>query len=207
MDSSRLTAGVLEAAPAALVVGLSAWAFWDFLAIPHTLFEEGVAAVLLVGLAALLLGFRFRIGPLRRGGLVLVGLSYLGAHVFALPLDPAPALAFLTLVIDVAELRIIADRFGPVLRTNLGEDTRPMVNAALGRCILRLGAASALGFLGGALTADVALSGSLPLRTIPTALALSLALIAVVLLLAFWPSIEASLGARSSPEPLIQTPK
>ncbi len=207
MDSSRVTAGVLEVAPVVLVAVLSAWAFWDFLAIPRTLIEEGFAAVLLAGLAGLLLGLRFRVPPVRRGGLVLVALSYLGAHLFALPLDPAPALALVTLVIDVVELRILAERFVPVFRTGLDDDSRALVNGALGRCILRVGAASALGFLGGALTADVALSGTLPLRTIPTALVLSLALIAVVLLLAFWPAVEASLRARPPSETLIQMPK
>lgn len=202
-----MTASLLEAAPVALVAVLSAWAFWDFLGIPRTLVEEGFALVLLMGLAGLVLGYRFRIGPFRRGGLALVGLSYLGAHLFALPLDPAPAIGFLTLVIVVAELRILGDRFGPVLRAGLDEETRPLVHEALARCVLRLGAASALGFLGATLTADVALSGSLPLRSIATALALSLALIAVVLLLAFWPAIEAYLETSHPPETLIQTPK
>ncbi len=202
-----MTAGLLEAAPVALVAVLAAWAFWDFLSIPRTLVEEGFAFVLLAGLAGLVLGYRFRIGPFRRGGLALVGLSYLGAHLFALPLDPAPAIGFLTLVIGVAELRILADRFGPVLRASLDEETRPLVHEAVARCVLRLGAASALGFLGATLTADVALSGSLPLRSIATALALSLALIAVVLLLAFWPAIEAYLETPHPPETLIQTPK
>lgn len=207
MDASKLTASLLEAAPVALVVALAAWAFWDFLAIPRTLLVEGFAAVLLVGLAGLVLGYRFRIGPFRRGGLALIGLSYLGAHLFALPLDPAPAIGFLTLVIAVAELRILGDRFVPVLRADLDEETRPLVHEALARCVLRLGAASALGFLGATLTADVALSGSLPLRSIATALVLSLALIAVVLLLAFWPSIESSLQTQQPEETLIQTAK
>lgn len=207
MDTSRVTAAVLDAAPVALVAVLAAWAFSDFLTIPRTLVEEGFAAALLVGLAGLLLGFRFHLGPLRRGGLALVGLSYLGAHLFALPLDPAPAIAFLTLVLGVAELRILGERFAPILRADLDDGTRPLVHEALGRCVLRLAAASALGFLGATLTADVALSGSLPLRSITTALVLSLLLIAVVLVLAFWPSIEAYLQTSHPPETPIQTPK
>lgn len=207
MDTSRLTATLLEAGPVALVAVLAAWAFWDFLAIPRTMVAEGLAGILLAGLAGLFLGIRFRFAAFRRGGLALVALSYLGAHLFALPLDPAPAIGFLTLVIDVAEVRILGERFGPVLRAGLDEETRPLVHEALGRCVLRLGAASALGFLGATLTADVALSGSIPLRSIGTALALSLALIAVVLLLAFWPSIEAYLQSPPPSETLIQTPK
>lgn len=207
MDTSRLTASLLEASPVLLAAVLAVWSLWDFLAIPHTAIGEAFATALLLGLAGLLMGFRLRIGPLRRVGLVLVTLSYLGAHAFVLPLDPAPAIGFLTLAILVVELRILADRFAPILRTGLDGETRPLVHEAFARCLVRLTAASALGFLGATLTADVALSGSLPLRSIATALVLSLALIGVVLLLAFWPTIEARARGPRFPEPPIQTPK
>ncbi len=198
---------VLEAAPVGLVAALSAWAFWDFLAIPQTLVAQLFAAVLLAGLAALILGLRFRVVPVRRAGLALVALSYLAAHTIALPLDPAPALGFLTVTLVAVELRILAERFAPVLRADLDAETRGRVEEALARCVIRIAAAAGLGFLGSTLTADLALSGSLPTRSIATALALSLAVIAVVLLLAFWPSIERRAASAVSPETAIQTAK
>jgi hypothetical protein len=207
LGKARLTPTLLEAAPIALVAALSAWAFWDFLGIPKSVIAELFTGILLLGLAALVLGLRFRVASFRRAGLVLVTLSYLAAHLFVLPLDPAAALGFLTLVLVAVEIRIVAERFAPVLRADLDEDAREHVHDALSRSLLRVAAASALGFLGSTLTADLALSGSLPLRTIATALVLSLALIAVVLLLAFWPFVEARLGAPGSPEAPIQTPK
>ncbi len=207
MDPPRLTPAALDAAPVALVAALAAWAFWDFLAIPQTLVAQLFAAVLLAGVAGLILGLRFRVVPVRRVGLALVALSYLAAHTIALPLNPAPALGFLTATLVAVELRILAERFAPVLRMDLDPETRGRVEEALARCLIRIAAAAGLGFLGSTLTADLALSGSLPMRSIATALVLSLALIAVVLLLAFWPSIERRTAPVSPPDAAIQTPK
>lgn len=207
MGASRLSVILLEAVPIGLVAVLAAWAFWDFLAIPRTAAAGGLALILLLGVFALLLGSRSRMAALRRIGLLLVTLSYLGAHLFVLPLDPAPALGFLTLVLVAVEARLLAERFAPVLRSDLDEAARERVGEALVRNGIRIAAASALGFLGSTLTADLALSGTLPLRSIATALLLSLGLIAVVLLLAFWPSIERSLAPNPGADALIQTPK
>ncbi len=202
-----MTAAALETAPVALVAGLAAWAFWDFLGIPVDVLTRGFVAVLLVGLAALLLGLRFAVAALRRLGLLLVAVSYLGAHLFALPLDSAAALGFLTLVLVAVELRILAERFAPVFRADLGAEVRDRVRQAFARSVLRIAAAAAIGFMGSTLTADLALSGALPLRSIASALFLSMALIAVVLLLAFWPSVDRRLARARSPVETIQTAK
>lgn len=191
----------------AVVAGLAAWAFSDFLGIPVDALTRGFVIVLLAGLATLLLGLRFAVAVLRRLGLLLVALSYLGAHLFVLPLDPAAALGFLTLVLVAVELRILAERFVPVFRTNLGADIQDRVQQALARCVLRIAGAAAVAFMGSTLTADLALSGALPVRSIASALFLSMSLIAVVLLLAFWPSVERRLARTSLPGAVIQTPK
>jgi hypothetical protein len=45
-------------------------------------------------------------------------------------------------------------------------------------------------FLASSLAADLALAGTLPVTTIPTALVLAAALIGVILILALWPVLE-----------------
>ena len=207
MVASRLTASVLDATPVGLVVVLSAWAFWDFLGIPGTSVSRAFIALLLLGLAGLVFGLRFGSAAIRRAGLAAVAVSYLGAHVSLLPLDPAAALGFLTLVLVALELRILAERFAPVYRLDLNDEARDRVDEALARSIVRIAGAAAIGFLGATLTADLGLSGTLPLRTIPTALFLSMAFVAVVLLLAFWPLLETSARQSAAGEEAIQTPK
>lgn len=207
MVAPRLTATLLGAAPVALVALLTGWAFWDFLGIPETAPARAFIALLLVGLGALALGLRFEWAAVRRTGFALVAASYFGAHLFVLPLDPAAALAFATLVLAAVEVRILAERFAPIFASDLEAEDRDRLQEALAHALVRIVAASAIAFLGSFLTADLALSGTLPLRSIATALLLSMALIAVVLLLAFWPMVEWRMGRRAEAGPLIQTPK
>ncbi len=207
MVSTRVTAAALDAAPVFLVALLSAWTFWDFLAIPATTIARLFLGTLLTGFAMILLGLRYAMPSVRRAGLVLVVLCYVGGHITLLPLDPAAALGFLTLALGAVELRILGERFAPIFRTQLDPESRGRVEEALARCVLRIVAACAMGFFGATLTADLALSGAVPLRSIATALLLSLALVAVILLLASWPLLERRLAMRSSQETVIQTPK
>lgn len=207
MGSSRLIPLTLDTMPVALVAVLAAWAFWDFLGIPATTLSRALIALLLLGFAALVLGVRFSVRAVRRAGLGAVAVSYLGAHVTLLPLDPAPALAFLTLVLVALEARILAERFAPIYRLDLDDEARLHVNEALTRSVTRLAGAAAVGFLGATLTADLGLSGALPLRTILSAIFLSMGLVAVILLLAFWPLLEQSGGQSVATETGIQTPK
>lgn len=202
-----MTANFLAAAPVSVVAALCAWAFWDFLGIPDTLPAEGFVVVLLVGLGALVAGLRFERPPVRRAGLGLVALSYLGAHVFFLPLDPGAALAFVTFVLVAVELRIVADRFARILLADLSPPDRDRLVEALGHSFLRIIAASAIAYLGSYLTADLALSGTLAVRSIATALLLSMALIVVVLLIALWPLIERTRLRATAGERPIQTAK
>lgn len=207
MGASRLTANALGTAPVVLVALLAGWAFWDFLGIPETALTRGFVALLIVGMGALVLGLRFEWPSIRRAGLAFLAVSYLGAHISVLPLDPAAALGFVTLLLVVLELRILAERFGPVFSADLDEEDRARLEDALSHALLRLVAASAIAYLGSYLTADLALSGALPLRSTATALFLSLGLIAVVLLLAYWPAIESRMRFAAETERVIQTPK
>ncbi len=202
-----MSAALLTAAPVVLVTILAAWAFWDFLGIPETILARSFIALLLVGLGALAIGFRFASGALRRLGFALVVVSYVGAHLFVLPLDPAAALAFVTLVLVAVEVRILAERFAPIFAAELDLEDRDRLQEALAHALMRIVVASAIAFLGSYLTADLALSGALPLRTIPTALLLSMGLILVVLLLAFWTSVERRMGGNAGARTPIQTPK
>lgn len=190
-----------------LVTLLSAWAFWDLLGIPETVVARAFIALLLVGLGSLVLGLRFEVAGIRRTGIALITASYLGAHLFVLSLDPAAALAFVTLVLVTVELRILAERFAPIFAADLDTEDRDRLQEALAHSLLRIVVASAIAFLGSYLTADLALSGTLPLRSIATALLLSMGLIAVVLLLAFWPAVERRIGRTREADRPIQTPK
>lgn len=207
MVSSRLSAILLDASPVGLVAALSAWAFWDFLGIPETALSQAFIGLLLLGLGALVLGLRFGTRSLRRAGFAAVAVSYLGAHVTVLPLDPAAALGFLTLVLVAAEVRILGERFAPIYRLDLDDAARDRVDDALVRSIVRIAGAAAIGFFGSTLTADLGLSGAFPVRTIPTALLLSMGFIAVVLLLALFPVLEESRRQSAAAEGAIQTPK
>ena len=207
MASARVTVLLLWSLPLAAVGALSAWAFLDFLAIPRSNLLQGFVVALLAGLAAIALGLRFEAPALRRGGFVLVVASYFGAHVFVLPMDPAAALLYLTLALVAVELRILADRFAPIYAERLEPEGRRRVSEALQRSALRIAAVSGVAFLGSYLAADLAFAGTLPVRSITTALLLSAALIGVVLLLALWPILERRRLWAAPEEPRIQTPK
>ena len=207
MVSSRLIAALLDTGPVALLAVLAAWVFGDLLGIPDTGLAQGFIALLLVGLGALVLGLWFDAQAARRTGLALVAASYLGAHVSVLALDPAAALLFVTLLLVAIELRILDRRFAPILLGELSPDDRERLDAALAHSFLRVLGAAAIAYLGSYLTADLALSGALPLRSTATALLLSLALIAVVLLLAFWPRIERGWSRAGAADSPIQTAK
>lgn len=190
MAAFRVTAAVLWALPLAAVAALAAWTFWDFLSISQPGVARGFGLVLLVGLGLHALGLRFETPSFRRFGLLMTVGSYFAAHLSVLPLDPAPALGYLTLALVTLELRVLADRFAPLYTFNLQLEDHARVTDALRRSATRLAAVSAVAFLGSYLATDLALAGTLPLRSITTALLLSAALIGVVLLLALWPVLQ-----------------
>lgn len=207
MASARVTVLLLWALPLAAVAGLAAWALLDLLAIPKIGLVQSLVVLLLAGLAAIAVGLRFRLPVLGRLGLVLVVLTYFGTHVFVLPMDPAAALLYLTLALVAVELRILANRFAPIFAEKLEPEDRHRVTEALQRSALRIIAAGGVAYLGSYLAADLAFAGTLPARTIPTALLLSAALVAVVLLLALWPILERRRAWSVAEEYPIQTPK
>jgi hypothetical protein len=99
-------------------------------------------------------------------------------------------LGFLTLALFAVELRIVADRFVPLYAGLLEGEDRERVGTALLRSLIRVVAVSGVAFLASSLAADLALAGTLPVTTIPTALVLAAALIGVILILALWPVLE-----------------
>lgn len=207
MASARLIVLFLWSLPVAAVALLAGWAFVDFLGAPATELAQGLGVLLLAGLAAVALSARFPFRSLRRIGLVLIAGSYFGAHLFILPMDPASALLYLTLALAAVELRILAERFAPVYAQALEAEDRRRVSEALRRSALRLAVVSGVAFLGSDLAADLAFAGTLPARSITTALLLAAALIAVVVLLALWPILERRFTWSVPEVPRIQTPK
>lgn len=190
MAAARMMATALWTMPVVAVLVLFAWALVDFLGIPLAVVSEGFLAVLLSALAMTVLGLRFGYAPARRVGLGLLVLSYFGAHLSVLPIDATAAMGFLTLSLLAIELRIVADRFVPLYAGDLKDEDRERVGAALQRSFIRVVVVSAVAFLGATLAADLALAGTLPVTTIPTALFLAAGLIAVILILALWPQLQ-----------------
>lgn len=190
MAPARLIPSTLWTLPAVAVLGLYAWAFVDVASLGLTISGYVVLIVLVLGFAATLLGLRFGSPAARRFGLVLVVLLFLGVHLTVLPLDAAGSLAFLSLALLAVEFRILADRFVPLYTARLEGADRERVEGALVRSLLRVLLVCGVAFLGSVLTADLALAGTLPATSIPTALVLAAALIAVILLLALWPLLE-----------------
>ncbi len=207
MASARVIALGLWAAPIAAIVVLAAWALYDFLGITDQALASEFILPLLASLILIALGLRLSRLIVRRLGVLLLAGTYFVAHALALPPDPAPALGFMTLALVAVEMRLLAARFAPIYLLHLGEEDRARLDDALGRSILRIGVVAATAFLGSVLAADLALAGTLPVTSIPTALILAGALIAVVFLLALWPT---SSGRAAPPTPArapIQTPK
>ena len=190
MASSRLTAMALSVLPVLVALALFAWALVDFLDIPSTALRQDFVVALLVALAATVLGVRIEYGPLRRFGLGLLVAAYLAVHLVLLPLDAASSIGFLTLALFAVELRLVADRFVPLYVGSLEAEDRERLGSALQRSLVRVVAVSGIAFLGSTLAADLALAGTLPVTTIPTALVLAAALVCVILLLALWPLLE-----------------
>ena len=190
MAASRVIPGVLRAAPLAALAFLVVWGASDVLAIGDrrwslSLLEALVAGVVLLGVSA---AIRSRF--VRAMGLLTVGASYLIAHAFVLGVPLVPALLFVSILIVHVELRILAERFAPLYEATLGSAERGRIRGALGRAILRLSVAAVLSVAIPILAADLALAGIVPVTTIPTAILLAGAIVAVVVVLALMPALE-----------------
>lgn len=185
-----MIARTLWALPVVVLLGLFAWALAELPGIPVVTAEEASVAVLLLGLAATFLGIAYDTAFLRRLGLAILLLTYFGTHVTALRLDATAALAFLALALLSIELRILAERFVPLYTGHLEGADRERVGEALQRSLVRVASVCGVAFAGSVLTADLALAGTFPLTTAPTALLLAAALIGVIVVLALWPLLQ-----------------
>src|SRR5256712_724856 len=190
MASTQLIPPSLRAAPVVTLALLVGWAVLDVSAIGDGRWAAALLAILGIGAAAVILSVVLRWRGIRPIGLLAIGAAYVGAHAFVLGVQLVPALVFLSLVISQAELRILAERFAPLYETALRAEERSRINGALGRAILRLIIAAVLSVVVPILAADLAVAGIVPATTIPTAIALAGALVAVVALLALMPSLS-----------------
>jgi hypothetical protein len=190
MASPRLIPFALRAAPIATLAVLLGWAIWDVSTIGDGRWIAALLAILGIGAAALLVSFVFHWRGIRPIGLIAIGAAYVGAHAFVLGVQLVPALVFLSVLISQVELRILAERFAPLYEAELRLDERTRIRGALGRAILRLTIAAVLSVVVPIVAADLAVAGIVPATTIPTAIALAGALVAVVALLALMPSLS-----------------
>jgi hypothetical protein len=190
MAASRVIGTALRAAPSVAFALLVVWSIADLLSIPDPRRAFPLLGLAAAGVALLVLGTRFHSRSTRTAGLICVGAVYLVAHTFVLGIDLVPALVFLSVLIVQVELRILAERFAPLYEVNPGLEAQRRIRAALGRAVLRLTVAAVLSVVVPILAADLAVAGVLPVTTIPTAIALAAALVAVVMFLALLPVLE-----------------
>ena len=190
MASPRVSAPALRFAPTALLIGLEAWVAWELVSIFDRRWTAGLSALFAVNLVALALARVARRRWPRWIGLLALGSTYVLAHAFALGIQLVAALLFVSLMIVQIELRILAERFAPLFVDTLSPTQRRQISGALLRALVRLAIAAILSVGLPLLAADMATAGVFPLTTIPTALLLSAALVAVVLMIALLPTLE-----------------
>lgn len=177
----------VRASPLASLLVLAAWTAWEVLLVEEPRWDVSLQGLLVVGIASLFASFgRWGAWP-RRFGILFLALAYFLTRIFVSGFLLVPALAFLTLAIATVELQVLSDRFAPVYSRRLSRAEVRRIDAALTRSVLRLAVASLLAFLVPLLAVDLARSGALPATTIPTALGLSAAVIAIVAWLALLP--------------------
>jgi len=168
MAASRLMSPGLRWTPFAVLALLESWVAWDLLAVPDRRWITALALPFLANLVFLLLSRGAHRRWARWSGLLALGTAYVVSHAFVLGIQVLPAL-FLTTITSAQQRQI---------------------QLALLRALVRLTIASILAVVIPLLAADLASAGVVPVTTIPTALLLSAALVAVVLILALLPSLE-----------------
>ena len=189
MAASRMK-NALQPIPLALLVVLEIWTLTDLLSVDDRRWAFGfgllwLANVILLGLSA---GLRWRWA--RWAGLVCLGSAYVGVHGLVLGVPLLPALGFLALLIAQVEMRILADRFGPLFAATISRAERRKIAGALVRAVFRLAVALVLAIVVPILAADLSATGVVPLTTIPSAFLLAAALVAVIVVLALLPALE-----------------
>jgi len=188
--STRLIPVALRATPGVTLALLVGWATLDVYAIGEPRWSAALFTVLSIGVVAETLSVVLHWRGIRAIGLIAIGGGYVGAHALVLGVQLVPALVFLSLLISQVELRILGERFAPLYEAGLGPDERTRIHGALGRAVLRLIISAVLSVVVPILAADLAVAGIVPATTIPTAIALAGALVAVVALLALLPSLN-----------------
>jgi hypothetical protein len=175
---------------------LAAWALLDVLRLTSLRELQTGAIVWGIAMVFLAFGLRYRGVSMRRAGIILLGTLYFGLHVIRLPLDLAAALAFLTLLFVYVELRVLVELFAPIYARDLTPEARARIRGGLGRALLRLFGAASMAYLVPVFAEDLAVAGTVPTTTIPTAILLAAAFVAVVVVLALLPRWEERLGSR-----------
>lgn len=189
MAASRVTSAV-QMAPVALLAVLQVWAVRDILSVDDRRWAVGVGLVWLANVLFFMMSAGLHWRQARWAGLICLGSAYVGVHAFVLGVPLLSALAFLVLVIAQVELRILADRFGPLFKATISPAERRRIAGALMRAVVRLAIALVLAIAVPLLAADLSAIGAVPLTTIPSALLLATALVAVIVLLALLPALE-----------------
>lgn len=190
--ASETVARFLRASPIAVLLVLEAWIGTELIAIRDQREVIPLALGFATNVAFLLLAW-WRPRPWARSiGLVALGGTYVTAHAFVLGIELLGALLFIVLLIAHLELRILSERFAPFLGSVTAPATR--VRWALAKAVARLAIALILSLSLPLLAADLAITGIVPVTTIPVAFLLAVALVAVVLLLALVPSLEPRAG-------------
>ncbi len=190
MVAAGVVRAALRVAPTATLTLLGLWAFADILGVPDARWSESLLTILGAGFGILVFAAALRSSWVRPIGLGCVGASYFATHTFVLGVQVGPALLYLTLLIAHVELRILRERFAFLYAAQLGSVARRRIRNALARAVSRLIVASALAIVVPILAANLAVAGIVPATTIPTAILLAAALVAVVFILALLPILE-----------------
>ena len=190
MVSTDLSARALRVAPTATFILLAVWTFVEILRAPDPRWVGSLLSIFVFGLAVLGLATAFGWAWIRPFGLACIAASYFVVHAFVVGVSVGLDLAYLTLAIASVELRILAERFAPLYETRLDASERKRIRGALTHAVLRLLVASILAVFVPILAADLALAGIVPATTIPSAILLAAALVAVVVAIALLPIFE-----------------
>ena len=189
MATSRLVPSALRAAPTLTLAILALWTAADVLAIGAGRASLTLFALLIFGVAMVLVAATFRWTWIRPFGLAALVIVYGSAHAFFLGVQLVPAIVFLVILICHVELRVLETRFATVYEATLAPSDRARIRGALGRAVFRLSVAAILSVVVPLLAANLATAGVVQVTTIPSALLLSSGLVAVVLLLALLPAL------------------
>lgn len=180
----------LEVVPPALLAALEIWVLTDVLSVTDPGWRVGLGVLWAGNVALVVISMFFRKRWARWIGLVALGSTYVTSHALVLGVDLLSALAFVCLLIAQVELRILAERFAPLFAATMGAAERSKVARTFGRALVRLGIVLVFAIVVPLVAVDLSVSLFLPATTVPSAFLLAAALVAVVVLLALFPSIE-----------------